>query len=114
MLQAVSPLSILLFGSFWQRGRGSGNEMLLLCFKHTGTFCCAADYSWGSNQVVAGWLSMFMEKQDMGLQWMRYVSDLIIKLQMPISFHTCGFGDVHMGKSAATLWTEGSYSVTGV
>lgn len=58
MSQAVSLLSILLFGSFWQRGRGSGNEMLLLCFKLAGTFCSAAYYPRGSNQVVAGWLPM--------------------------------------------------------
>lgn len=37
---------------------GEDLEMPLLCFKHRGTFCCAPYYSWGSNQVVASWLSV--------------------------------------------------------
>lgn len=39
-----------------------------------------------------------MEGQDMWLRWIRFVSDWIIEPQMRISFHTCGFGDVHVGK----------------
>lgn len=49
-----------------------------------------------------------VEGQDMRLWWIGYVSDLIIELQTHISFHTCGFGDMHVGKLSCDTVDRGT------